>query len=782
MTEASRRASIVEGVAVAAFVLWIAWPFVAPGGYVTDFDTIRYSGPNLLKTYQAFGEHRLPWWEPGIFGGTAFAANLQTAVLSPMKLLGWPFGAARGMGVITAGHLLVLGFGMRHLARRTLTLAPPAGFVAAAVMVGAGTTMVESVRFEQLAVVAWVPWLLVALDRLVAVPDDRRSWLRPIAWVALAVALIVLAGHPQQAYIAAVLAVVWVVVRMLDRHVPVVPLVGRLAAAGTLGIGIAALQLVLAVPLLRHLAVTPAAMAGEAGLSRYTLSPARLASAFLGDPAPPTGGAVTPTYETPALVGAAAIVLAVTGAVAWCARRRDEGPAHRATAFGLVGLVAGGFALALGPSAGLYRLAAAIVPGFGNGRVPMRWLFLLTFAVAVLAAIGTSVLLRDGLAHLPVLRHRHRDDGPSPVTGQGVARAVTITVGIIAVAAVATPWTTDGPPPLQRAAWVVAALAVVAVGRLATTRRDVAKPAVLAVALAAVVAVELGVPAWWGYARDLRGDRSFVEATGGEPLLAGLDARAIAWKRADVNANLTAGWRTVDGYDGGLWITDSWASAVRTTTGGSFDPILPIGRQAALPLDADALARLGVAYVVMDGHPSDAEARVVVGDWPGPEEVQPTGERWRNPAYRGDALVYPPEAASTAAPSEGTPARVTRPDTATIDVTTAPDGGAGRLVVAEQALPGWTVTVDGQPAELVPVDGFALGVDVPAGAHDVRLRYSSPGLVAGAFVSIASVVVTLALLVAGGRGVTGRRRQRPMDSAAPPSSSGATGRAGITTT
>lgn len=61
------------------------------------------------------------------------------------------------------------------------------------------------------------------------------------------------------------------------------------------------------------------------------------------------------------------------------------------------------------------------------------------------------------------------------------------------------------------------------------------------------------------------------------------------------------------------------------------------------------------------------------------------------------------------------------------------------VVVSELALPGWSLTVDGRPAEIEPADGWLLGVRVPPG-QTVRVdgAYRPPGLRAGAAVSLVS--------------------------------------------
>jgi uncharacterized membrane protein YfhO len=76
--------------------------------------------------------------------------------------------------------------------------------------------------------------------------------------------------------------------------------------------------------------------------------------------------------------------------------------------------------------------------------------------------------------------------------------------------------------------------------------------------------------------------------------------------------------------------------------------------------------------------------------------------------------------------------------------------------VAQQALPGWAVTVDGEPAEVVEIDGIFLGVAVPPGDHDIVFRYSSPWLAASLAVSLAAIAATVALLL--GDTIRSRRR------------------------
>jgi len=59
----------------------------------------------------------------------------------------------------------------------------------------------------------------------------------------------------------------------------------------------------------------------------------------------------------------------------------------------------------------------------------------------------------------------------------------------------------------------------------------------------------------------------------------------------------------------------------------------------------------------------------------------------------------------------------------------------------------WTATVDGALADVRPAGGLFLAVRVPAGRHDVRLRYDEPGIRAGVMVALFCVLLVTPLLV-----------------------------------
>lgn len=61
---------------------------------------------------------------------------------------------------------------------------------------------------------------------------------------------------------------------------------------------------------------------------------------------------------------------------------------------------------------------------------------------------------------------------------------------------------------------------------------------------------------------------------------------------------------------------------------------------------------------------------------------------------------------------------------------------AGVLVLSDAFYPGWTATLDGQPAPIVPVDLALRGVPVGPGQHRIEMTYRDPALRVGGALSL----------------------------------------------
>jgi hypothetical protein len=103
-----------------------------------------------------------------------------------------------------------------------------------------------------------------------------------------------------------------------------------------------------------------------------------------------------------------------------------------------------------------------------------------------------------------------------------------------------------------------------------------------------------------------------------------------------------------------------------------------------------------------------------------------------------------------------TPARATyfRPSSDEIDILTA-SGEPGFVCVLEAFDPGWTATVDGFDAAVLPANGFAMAIPLTPGSRVVHLRYSTPGRTTGVWLSLASLGLLIGLIA------TTRRHPNP---------------------
>jgi hypothetical protein len=80
----------------------------------------------------------------------------------------------------------------------------------------------------------------------------------------------------------------------------------------------------------------------------------------------------------------------------------------------------------------------------------------------------------------------------------------------------------------------------------------------------------------------------------------------------------------------------------------------------------------------------------------------------------------------------------------------------GWFVLMDQLLPGWSATVDGEPARLYRANATGRALPLGAGKHVVRMTYTAPGLSEGAWIS--GIAWALWLSAAALFALTSRRR------------------------
>jgi len=686
--------------------------------YGLGFDNVTYATPAQQVTLQAWRQLRLPLWSNTTFGGTPHLGNVQTAAMYPGHLLSAPFPDLMGPNVEMAFHLLLFGLGFYLLGRR-LGFARPAPVVMAVAAMWSGATLLRAPLLIHFPPLAWVPLAAVCLHAAVTAAHPRRA----LAALAVTVWAILISGHPQSILMAFTLLGAWAVGLIIEHRAW--RRIGHLA-------GVGALSLAMAAPVLLALRHSMAAAADSSRDEAVLLNPSYIVQLrtfprlILGEP---LSGLHTLYEQNERLTyaGVAIFAFGLVGAVAVSLARRWS-----IVAVALVGMFAA--TLSLGPRSPTMRFARAFLPGFDQPRVSARWNWVLVMALILLAGAGIDRLRRG------IFR-----PGGAVVAVAGALVAAGILVGV------------EDAGARNSALWIVMAGLVVTVAVVAQQRTRTTA----AWLLAALAVFELGMPiarmiedgsAEITDTSQLIGptERWLADQSGLTQQLINGDSEGqylVAGLRP--NANTLAGVRLLDGYDGGVAISRRWHAALLQINESYTD--LLFGAQLPAALDPGSFARLGVRFVLYD--PARGPATESLPGW---EQRDTTGyfRVFENPLWQGDVtawytaeVVANPEAAGNTLREhrgqydniglvESRRAALTCTGTCapTYSKSTSTQSGERDALVQlthpavvafnEQFDEGWTVTIDGSEATVIPVDGIWAGVAVPAGEHRLELRYA----------------------------------------------------------
>jgi len=742
-------------------------------------DAVLQLLPWEAEVRRGFAEGHLPLWSDLLDGGSSPWVNPQAAVLSPVAMLGRLLPLEHFLLGTLAVKMLLAFEGCWLLARLLGARRSTAALGAGGFALG-GPVMAWAV-FPLSSVVAWSPWLAVAAVRVVRRPGARQT-----AAAAAVVAALLLAGHPEIA-LAALLVAAGIGAIAWRRRRPgrgggrLVGAVGAAAVAAALGAGLAACQLVpfgLAAP--RSLRAAGAAAAGAVdgggAAAAGVAAQGRAAAAGAAEPGGTAAGGI-PERAGARAAGEAAAASA-PAPPGWFAPGRQRlalgvlspwafgRPFHEAYSgplnwpmaaggyLGLVGLAGAAaapacrrrlrLALALGAlAAGVFLLTAGFRPlqaaldalPLGRALAVDRFLPAAALPLAVLAALGLEHLFRRGAAG---------------------ARAAAL----LAAAAAASLLVRHDPP--LAALWLAIGLAVAAGRRWG---RRVGAGLLALVALADLVS--------WD--RDVlpRGHRElFYPRT---PLIAAV---------ADAAAESGGPWRAVAG---GFGLYPSLLPMYGVADVRSDNPMAlaaqlrplaevfgfrPEGRRyksAFGHLEHPLLDFLNVRVVVLDGRAAVERPLEAVRAEPPLRVFRNTAAlpRWflavgAEACARGDGLrgvrdlKDPRRVVLDAGELRGwrpaarawDPAavRMVRARRGAVSLALPPDGE--KLLATSLPFPeGWTAAAGGRGLRRLTVDTAYLGVIVPAGVGRVDLAFAPPGFAAGMALS-ALAAAAVALLAA----------------------------------
>ncbi len=202
--------------------------------------------PPLIQEVISQWPHEFPLWNANEERGRPLLADPTAAVLYPGQLVfALPLSFRSAYELYVVGHVL-LCFITCYLAARRLAMRREAATLAGVCYAYGASILFEYCNLPYLIGAAWLPWGIASIVALIQSPSRRGIW-----EVAVTVALMVLGGDPETAYLlgvaggGAALAALWSLYRQqgLGKLLTVGTSVGgRLLAAGCLATALSAAQ------------------------------------------------------------------------------------------------------------------------------------------------------------------------------------------------------------------------------------------------------------------------------------------------------------------------------------------------------------------------------------------------------------------------------------------------------------------------------------------------------------------------------------------------------------
>lgn len=737
------------------------WPFaaVAAGVYLAvtlamfgdllTSRTVMVSAPgNDQTTYglalKGYGFARLaagqfPFWNPHVYSGTPYAANIQTGLFYPPNWLRLVLPDVTALNVSVALHFFLAAW-FAAIWAHARTRSMPASLLAGMAYACSGGYFAHVYPGHEmiLAGAAWAPALFLCIDRLLGIGtvqpvEDRASRVRWACGTAMVVAMSVLAGHPQVPYYTCVAAGLYALANA-DQWWRRWARPATFIACGVAGLALTAVQLL-------PMAALVTAMTRSGGMTaesarQYALPWENLLTAVYPHLFGTAGAAYVgrwSLWEVSVFAGAVAVVFAAYAAITI--------PRARRVAWVLLVLI-----MMAGVMPAAQGVLLHLMPGYSSFRAAGRFGIVIDLLLAVMAA--------DGLAE--VLRRT----GPGRILALACAGAASVSAAAAIVVAsyepawhavlgfiertgesyVTAPEFRD-PAFVARAttaAWTQLATTAVVLALLATAlalwRRS---PSRAAWAIVGLAFVELFVAA--------RADRA-----SGPPDL----PYPAVWARAMVrppgrvmtvaedwaNVAMRAGFLDAYGYDPTVIKRYAMFLAVSQGEDPTKADFVPKVRKPSPLLSA---LRVGPVFYFQGNQP---EVRVL----PNPMPRFAWIHRHQTFADTRDvfaALSRPDvdlrttvllETHPDPAPADGPDGNVRvlteTPEQIDIEATTPVPAV---LLMTDAYAPGWRAVdpAGSRQYELLPADGALRAIPLPAGTHRIRIEYVAPLFALGAWIS-----------------------------------------------
>lgn len=780
----------------------LAWPALA-GKFLVNPHSDQYIAGYAFRDFAAQSLRAgqgIPQWNPYLFGGLPYVAAMHGDIFYPTALLRviMPTDVAMTWGFII--HTFLAGFFTYAFLRAWGIGFFPSLVGGMAYLLGGPIASYASPGHDgKLFVSALLPLALCLLVRGIR---DGKLW----SWGALAITigLAVLSPHPQLLQYLLLTSGAFALFlalgpdatgTRLDRRTAVRRLAFALGAV-IVGMAIGAIQYA---PVREYVAYSPRAGGRDyAYATSYSFPLIELFNMYL-----PQFTGILDRYWGPngihlhsEYIGASVLILA-SAAFGGDARRRFR--------WFWIGVAGVSFLWMLGGSTPFFHLVYAIVPGTKFFRAPSTIIYVFSFAVSVFAALGTERLLAGALTKRFLLGW----------LGAAAAIAVLASLGVVGAMAEAGARSSGATMALRQGldpqyapqaaeqwasrananaaevilgAWRSFLFVALTVGALFWYWRTRASVALVGVALAAIVAVDLWSVEreYWMFsppARELFATDPALEMLKREPQ----PGRVVVLAQGDSGLAPSDPYFGGDGQGRG---TGLMVHHIRSVTGYHGNEIGRYQTLMAMRLSNGAPALISptfwrhenARYLYTNVPIGDPSLTLMTG--PVRNSAGSTVYLYRLPgenpyAWLAPAIAKAPDSDAEAAVLDPRfdPARIavfdtaanvqpnagpTPPEPLAIATTTtnlapgkadiafsAPAPAGAALIVSENYFPGWQATAGGKELPTYRADYNLIGIPLPTGTKAIALRYHDPAVTTGRLITIVALIAALAALAAG---------------------------------
>lgn len=378
-----RDAIALASLALAAVIFF--WPVVSGQAWLPKGggDSVSFLYPMYRFAADSLREGTVPFWNPHQYAGAPFVADNQSGVFYPVNLLLfalWPEFSYRAIEALVIWHFFFAGMSMYVCLRLINPGHPvrrPAAILGALAFMFSDVFITHIGNLNLIAVAAWLPLSFLGLRRAILADSARPRFAWAIGGGA-ALGIATLAGHGQMTFLAAFfLGFHALYETVANRKAWALPL---LALLGLFAVALAGIALFPAAETLQH---TLRAEFDYERSTNYSIPWRALAGLF----APDFYGRGASFWSDwlRVEVGYTGVLTLLLASVALAFR-----PNRQTLFFALAGSFF--LLLALGPNTPIYPLLARSLPVIPF-QVPARFVLLLDFCLAALAALGLDALL-----------------------------------------------------------------------------------------------------------------------------------------------------------------------------------------------------------------------------------------------------------------------------------------------------------------------------------------------------------------------------------------------------